>query len=49
MFTFTREIYRMYRVKGALQLQIIRYLSIRLAQVPERVPTNSFVVLMIGN
>jgi len=41
--------YRELRVKGALQLLINRYGSIRLAQVPERVLTKSFVVLIIGN
>jgi len=37
------------RVKGALQLLINRYGQIRFAQVPERVSTQSFVVLIIGN
>jgi len=37
------------RVKGALQLLINRYGLIRFAQVPERVLTKSFVVLIIGN
>jgi len=37
------------RVKGALQLRINRYESIRFAQVPERISTKSFVVLIIGN
>ena len=36
-------------VKGALQLLINRYVSIRLAQVPERISTQSFVVLIRGN
>ena len=36
-------------VKGALQLLINRYGKIRFAQVPERVSTKSFVVLIIGN
>ena len=40
---------RRVRVKGALQLLINRYGSIRLAHVLERVTTKSFVVLMIGN
>ena len=35
--------------KGALQLLINRYGSLRFAQVPERVSTTSFVVLIIGN
>jgi len=38
-----------FRVKGALQLLINRYGQIRFAQVPERVSTQSFVVLIIGN
>jgi len=33
----------------ALQLLIKRYVFIRFAQVPERVSTKSFVVLIIGN
>jgi len=37
------------RVQGALQLLINRYGQIRFAQVPERVSTKSFVVLIIGN
>ena len=36
-------------LKGALQLLINRYGSIRFAQIPERVSTTSFVVLTIGN
>jgi len=37
-------------VKGALQLLMNRYGSIRFAQVPEQVSTTkSFVVLIIGN
>jgi len=36
-------------VKGALQLLMNRYGWIRFAQVPERVSTKSFVVLIIGN
>ena len=36
-------------LKGALQLRINRYGEIRFAQVPERVLTKSFVVLIIGN
>jgi len=36
-------------VKGALQLLMNRYGSNRFAQVPERVSTKSFVVLIIGN
>jgi len=36
-------------LKGALQLLINRYGYIRFAQVPERVSTKSFVVLIIGN
>ena len=36
-------------LKGALQLLRNRYGSIRFAQVPERVSTKSFVVLIIGN
>jgi len=36
------------RVKDALQL-LIRYEQIRFAQVPERVLTQGFVVLIIGN
>jgi len=35
--------------KGALQLLINRYGYIRFTQVPERVSTKSFVVLIIGN
>jgi len=35
--------------KGALQLLINRYGYIRFAQVPERILTKSFVVLMIGS
>jgi len=35
-------------VKGALQLLINRYGYIRFAQVPERVSTKSFFVLIIG-
>jgi len=35
--------------KGALQLLMNRYGTIHFAQVPERVSTKSFVVLMIGN
>jgi len=35
--------------KGALQLRGERYRQIRFAQVPERVSTKSFVVLIIGN
>ena len=37
------------RDKGALQLLINRYGYIRFAEVPERVSTKSFVVLIIGN
>jgi len=37
------------RVKGALQLLINRYGQIRFAQVPERVSTESVVVLIIEN
>ena len=37
------------RFKGALQLLMNRYGLIRFAQVPERVLTKSFVVLIIGN
>jgi len=37
------------RVTGALQLLMNRYGEIRFAQVPERVSTKSFVVLIIGN
>ena len=36
-------------LKGALQLLIYRYGQNRFAQVPERVSTESFVVLIIGN
>ena len=36
-------------LKGALQLLINRYGSIRFAHVHERVSTKSFVVLIIGN
>jgi len=36
-------------VKGALQLLINRYGQICFAQVPERVSTKSFVVLIIEN
>ena len=36
-------------VKGALQLLMNRYGQIRFAQVPKRVSTKSFVVLIIGN
>jgi len=37
------------RVKGALQLLSERYGSIHFAQAPERVSTESFVVLILGN
>ena len=37
------------RVKGALQLLSDRYGYILFAQVPERVSTKSFVILIIGN
>jgi len=37
------------QIKGALQLRINRYGLIRSAHVHERVPTKSFVVLIIGN
>jgi len=36
------------RVQGALQLRIDRYGWIRFAQVPERVSTKSFVILIKG-
>ena len=36
-------------LKGALQRIINRYGKIRIAQVPERVSTEGFVVLIIGN
>ena len=36
-------------LKDALQLLINRYGKIRFAQVPERVSTTSFVVLIMGN
>jgi len=37
------------RVEGALQLLMSRYGSIRFAQVPERVLTKGFVILIMGN
>ena len=36
-------------LKGALQLLINRYGQIRFAQIPERVSTKCFVVLIIAN
>jgi len=38
-----------FTLKGGLQLLINRYVQIRFAQVPERVSTKSFVILIIGN
>ena len=36
-------------LQGALQLLSKRYRQIRFAQVPERVSTQSFIVLILGN
>jgi len=47
-FVFTYA-YAEARFKGALQLLMNGYGYIRFAQVPERVSTKSFVVLIIGN
>jgi len=47
--SFSLSLYPHSSLKRALELLVNRYGSIRFAQVPERVSTQSFVVLIIGN